>query len=60
MYGLDTGQVNPGPEEGNIVPRDRVAEHLAKLGRVPWIIGRDWNVEPGTFTSENHNGKAAY
>eukprot|EP00972_Heterocapsa_arctica_P013191 1938341-Heterocapsa_arctica.AAC.1 len=60
MYGLDTGQVNPGPEEGNRVLRDRVAEHLAKLGRVPWIIGGDWNVEPGTFTLENHNGKAAY
>eukprot|EP00972_Heterocapsa_arctica_P052947 7795390-Heterocapsa_arctica.AAC.1 len=60
MYGLDTGQVNPGPEEGNIMLRDRVAEHLAKLGRVPWIIGGDWKVEPGTFTLENHNGKAAY
>eukprot|EP00972_Heterocapsa_arctica_P067701 9995913-Heterocapsa_arctica.AAC.1 len=60
MYGLDTGQVNPGPEEGNRVLRDRVAEHLAKLGRVPWIIGGDWNVEPGTFTLEHHNGKAAY
>eukprot|EP00972_Heterocapsa_arctica_P058347 8607900-Heterocapsa_arctica.AAC.1 len=60
MYGLDTGQTDPGPEEGNRLLRDRVSEHLAKLGRVPWIIGGDWNVEPGTFTLEKHSGKAGF
>eukprot|EP00972_Heterocapsa_arctica_P047274 6974173-Heterocapsa_arctica.AAC.1 len=58
VYRLDSGQNNPGPEEGNKVLRARISEHLAKIGRVPWIIGGDWNLEPGTFTLENTNGKA--
>eukprot|EP00972_Heterocapsa_arctica_P097411 14370576-Heterocapsa_arctica.AAC.1 len=58
--GLDTGQTNPPPEEGNKLLRARISEHLAKIGRVPWIIGGDWNLEPGTFTLENTNAKAAY
>eukprot|EP00972_Heterocapsa_arctica_P078671 11601115-Heterocapsa_arctica.AAC.1 len=33
IYGLDTGQTNPGPEEGNKVLRARTSEHLAKIGR---------------------------
>eukprot|EP00972_Heterocapsa_arctica_P111827 16428295-Heterocapsa_arctica.AAC.1 len=60
IYGLDTGQTNPTPEEGNQVFRSRISEHLAKLGRVPWVIGGDWSLEPGTFTLENTNAKAAY
>eukprot|EP00972_Heterocapsa_arctica_P034075 5017008-Heterocapsa_arctica.AAC.1 len=60
VYGLDSGQSNPGPEEGNKVLRARISEHLAKIERVPWIIGGDRNLEPGTFTLENTNGKAAY
>eukprot|EP00972_Heterocapsa_arctica_P008108 1185374-Heterocapsa_arctica.AAC.1 len=46
VYGLDSGQNNPGPEEGNKVLRARISEHLAKIGRVPWIIGGGWNLEP--------------
>eukprot|EP00972_Heterocapsa_arctica_P082912 12218185-Heterocapsa_arctica.AAC.1 len=60
VYGLDTGQTNPGPEEGNKVLRARISEHMAKIGRVPWIIGGAWNLEPGTFTLESTNAKAAY
>eukprot|EP00972_Heterocapsa_arctica_P057603 8498424-Heterocapsa_arctica.AAC.1 len=60
IYGLDTGQTNLGPEEGNNVLRARIYEHLANIGRVPWIICGDWNLEPGTFTLENKNTKAAY
>eukprot|EP00972_Heterocapsa_arctica_P020669 3048513-Heterocapsa_arctica.AAC.1 len=60
IYGLDTGQTNPTPEEGNQVLRSRITEHLANIGRVPWVIGGDWNLEPGTFTLENTNVKAAY
>eukprot|EP00972_Heterocapsa_arctica_P039361 5797466-Heterocapsa_arctica.AAC.1 len=37
-----------------------ISEHLANIGRVPWIIGGDWNLEPGTFTLDNTNAKAAY
>eukprot|EP00972_Heterocapsa_arctica_P024869 3667824-Heterocapsa_arctica.AAC.1 len=33
IYGLDTGQTKPGPEEGNKVLRARIPEHLAKIGR---------------------------
>eukprot|EP00972_Heterocapsa_arctica_P032785 4826960-Heterocapsa_arctica.AAC.1 len=60
IYGLDSGQTNPPPEEGNEVLRARISEHLAKISRVPWIIGGDWNVEPVTFTLENTTAKAAY
>eukprot|EP00972_Heterocapsa_arctica_P031062 4569826-Heterocapsa_arctica.AAC.1 len=60
VYGLDSGQNNPGPDEGNKVLRARMSEHLANIGRVPCIIGGDWNLEPGTFILENTNGKAAY
>eukprot|EP00972_Heterocapsa_arctica_P019635 2898067-Heterocapsa_arctica.AAC.1 len=60
IYGLDIGQTNPGPEEGNKVLRTRISEHLGKIGRVPWIIGGYWNLEPGTFTLESTNAKAAY
>eukprot|EP00972_Heterocapsa_arctica_P057587 8496148-Heterocapsa_arctica.AAC.1 len=60
INGLDTGQTNPRPEEGNNVLRSRISERLAKIGRVPWVIGGDWNVEPGTFTLGNTNAKAAY
>eukprot|EP00972_Heterocapsa_arctica_P101454 14949677-Heterocapsa_arctica.AAC.1 len=49
IYGLDTGQTNLGPEEGNKVLRTRISEHLATIGR-----------EPGTFTLENTNAKAAH
>eukprot|EP00972_Heterocapsa_arctica_P097514 14386367-Heterocapsa_arctica.AAC.1 len=60
IYGLDNGHTNPPPEEGNKLLGARISEHLAKIGRVPWIIGGDWNLEPGTFTLENTNAKAAY
>eukprot|EP00972_Heterocapsa_arctica_P085876 12655454-Heterocapsa_arctica.AAC.1 len=36
IYGLDTGQTNTTPEEGNKVLRSRISEHLAKIGRAPW------------------------
>eukprot|EP00972_Heterocapsa_arctica_P033773 4971399-Heterocapsa_arctica.AAC.1 len=39
IYGLDTGQTNPTPQEGNKVLRSGISEHLAKIGRVPWVIG---------------------
>ncbi len=35
IYGLDTGQTNPTPEEGNKLLRARSSEHLAIIGRVP-------------------------
>eukprot|EP00972_Heterocapsa_arctica_P017880 2642837-Heterocapsa_arctica.AAC.1 len=31
-----------------------------QLGRVPWIIGGDWNITPGTCVIEGMNNSAAY
>eukprot|EP00972_Heterocapsa_arctica_P098877 14589935-Heterocapsa_arctica.AAC.1 len=58
IYGLDTGQTNPPPEEGNTMLRAIISEHLAKIGSVPWIIGGDLNFKPGTFNLENTYAKA--
>eukprot|EP00972_Heterocapsa_arctica_P054307 8004528-Heterocapsa_arctica.AAC.1 len=60
IHGLDTGQTNPTPEEGNQGLRSRISKHLAKIGKAPWVLGGDWNLEPGTFTLENTNAKSAY
>eukprot|EP00972_Heterocapsa_arctica_P100493 14818095-Heterocapsa_arctica.AAC.1 len=33
IYGLDTGQTNPGAEGGNNILGASISEHLAKIGR---------------------------
>eukprot|EP00972_Heterocapsa_arctica_P096272 14204010-Heterocapsa_arctica.AAC.1 len=58
IYGHDTGQTNN--EDGNQVLRGRVGRHLAAIGRVPWVVGGDWNLQPGEFTIEGASCTAAY
>eukprot|EP00972_Heterocapsa_arctica_P079583 11727474-Heterocapsa_arctica.AAC.1 len=48
IYGHDVGQNDP--EEGNKVLRERVGRHLSAIGRVPWVVGGDLNLQPGEFT----------
>eukprot|EP00972_Heterocapsa_arctica_P065144 9616663-Heterocapsa_arctica.AAC.1 len=52
IYGFDIGQTyQQGQnyyERGNISIGDRLGRFITQLGRVPWIIGRDWNMTPGT------------
>ena len=31
-------------------------EHLAVLGRVPWVLGGDWNMQPDAFRSMWNRG----
>ena len=45
IFGFD-GQNNY--ERGNISIRDRLGKFITQLGRVPWVIGGDWNAQPGT------------
>eukprot|EP00972_Heterocapsa_arctica_P080944 11928951-Heterocapsa_arctica.AAC.1 len=33
---------------------------MSQLGRVPWLIGGDWDMAPGTFTLEGTSSSAAY
>ena len=37
-------------DEHNHKVQGNVQEQLQGLGRVPWIIGGDWNQEPGKVT----------
>eukprot|EP00972_Heterocapsa_arctica_P077982 11498935-Heterocapsa_arctica.AAC.1 len=50
VYGLDTGQKKCG--RGNKVLRGRIARHLAVIGRAPWVVDGNWNLQPGEFTIE--------
>eukprot|EP00972_Heterocapsa_arctica_P111364 16395064-Heterocapsa_arctica.AAC.1 len=58
VYGHDTGQKNH--EKRDKVLRGRIGRHLAAIGRVPWVFGGDWNLQPGEFTIEGANSTAAY
>ena len=44
VYG--THHTHLGAEEQNAQLLDSLQSYLAGLGRVPWIIGGDWNLEP--------------
>eukprot|EP00972_Heterocapsa_arctica_P108222 15937328-Heterocapsa_arctica.AAC.1 len=48
------------PEEGNKVLRGRVGRHLSAIGRIPWVVGGSWNLQPGEFTIEGASRTAAY
>jgi hypothetical protein len=64
IYGYDTGQKDKFGqsyhERGNRSIRDRLGRFITQLGRVPWIIGGDWNMAPGTCVIEGMNNAAAY
>eukprot|EP00972_Heterocapsa_arctica_P056889 8396944-Heterocapsa_arctica.AAC.1 len=64
IYGFDTGhtyqQGQNYYERGNKSIRDRFGRFIAQLGRVPWVIGGDWNMGPGTCVIEGMNNSAAY
>eukprot|EP00972_Heterocapsa_arctica_P091229 13461404-Heterocapsa_arctica.AAC.1 len=47
-------------QKGNTTLRDRLGRYFTQIGRVPWIIGGDWNMEPGTCIIEGTNRAAAY
>eukprot|EP00972_Heterocapsa_arctica_P096568 14247380-Heterocapsa_arctica.AAC.1 len=51
VYGFDNGQNNKQGQShygrGNITIRDIICRYITQLGRVPWIIGGDWNMAPG-------------
>eukprot|EP00972_Heterocapsa_arctica_P009517 1402059-Heterocapsa_arctica.AAC.1 len=47
-------------ERGNRSIRDRLGRFITQLGRVPWIIGGDWNMTPGTCVIEGMSNSAAY
>eukprot|EP00972_Heterocapsa_arctica_P115674 16449117-Heterocapsa_arctica.AAC.2 len=57
IYGHDTGQTTN--EEGNQILRGRAGRHLAAIGRVPWVVGGDWHLQPGEFTIEGASSTAA-
>eukprot|EP00972_Heterocapsa_arctica_P010734 1574377-Heterocapsa_arctica.AAC.1 len=52
IYGFDTGQKDQQGQNyygrGNKSIRDGLGRSITKLGRVPWIIGGDWNMGPGS------------
>eukprot|EP00972_Heterocapsa_arctica_P005687 839145-Heterocapsa_arctica.AAC.1 len=56
IYGFDIGQTNKQGqhyhERGNSTIRDRLGIYITQLGRVPWIIGGDWNMIPGSCVIE--------
>eukprot|EP00972_Heterocapsa_arctica_P040547 5974094-Heterocapsa_arctica.AAC.1 len=58
IYGLDVGQTNH--TYGNNVLRGRVGIHLSAIGRVPLVVGGDWNLPTGAFTIEGASSIAAY
>eukprot|EP00972_Heterocapsa_arctica_P007925 1156705-Heterocapsa_arctica.AAC.1 len=62
IYGFDLGQtVKQGQnyyERGNKSHRDRLGRFISQIGRVPWIIGGDWNMEPGTCIIEGTKSSA--
>ena len=64
IYGYDTGQKDAQGqnyyERGNRTIRDRLGSYITQLGRVPWIIGGDWNMKPGVCTIESMKNAAAY
>eukprot|EP00972_Heterocapsa_arctica_P033120 4871492-Heterocapsa_arctica.AAC.1 len=64
IYGFDIGQNDKQGqsyyERGNKPVRDRLGRYITQLGRVPWIIGGDWNMGPGSCVIEGMNNSAAY
>ena len=47
VYGAHQG--HPARAEENHKLFTELQEHLAAIGRVPWVIGGDWNMEPQEF-----------
>eukprot|EP00972_Heterocapsa_arctica_P029227 4298400-Heterocapsa_arctica.AAC.1 len=64
VYGFDTGQKDTQGqsyyERGNITIRDILGRYISQLGRVPWLIGGDWNMAPGVCIIEGTHSSAAY
>jgi hypothetical protein len=64
IYGYDKGQKDLQGQnyydKGNRTIRDRLGCFIKQLGRVPWIIGGDWNMGPGDCVIEGMNSSAAY
>ena len=47
VYGAHSLHHDRTTEHGRMI--SELQEHLAVLGRVPWIWGGDWNLQPETF-----------
>ena len=47
IYGAHAG--HPSREEENHRLNSDLQSHLAAIGRVPWIFGGDWNMDPSLF-----------
>eukprot|EP00972_Heterocapsa_arctica_P115695 16449212-Heterocapsa_arctica.AAC.1 len=45
-------------ERGNKSIRDRFGTFITQLGRVPWVMGGDWNMGPGACVIEGMNNSA--
>eukprot|EP00972_Heterocapsa_arctica_P100171 14770936-Heterocapsa_arctica.AAC.1 len=64
VYGFDLSQKDKQGQSyhqrGNKSIRDRLGRFITQIGRVPWLIGGNWNMEPGTCTIEGTNRAAAY
>eukprot|EP00972_Heterocapsa_arctica_P103983 15325398-Heterocapsa_arctica.AAC.1 len=64
IYGYDIGQKDAQGhnyhERGNRFIRDRLGKYITQLGRVPWIIGGDRNMAPGSCTIEGLKNAATY
>ena len=41
-----TNSAHPDAEQQHILLSSSLQEHLAERGRVPWVFGGDWNMEP--------------
>ena len=47
VYGAHSLHPDRYAENGRML--DQVQEHLAVIGRVPWLCAGDWNIEPSEF-----------
>eukprot|EP00972_Heterocapsa_arctica_P109604 16134758-Heterocapsa_arctica.AAC.1 len=41
-------------------PSETLGRYISQIGRVPWIIGGDWNMAPGFCIIEGTSCSAAY
>ena len=49
VYGAHSLHHDRAAENGRMI--GELQEHLAVLGRVQWVLGGDWNMQPDAFRS---------
>ena len=54
IYGYDSGKQNC--DIHNRALHRRFGEEVCRIGRVPWIAGGDWNVEPDSINLGHYRG----